>query len=245
MKNFKEECATLESLQTFDPVAFEGNEEVPQRLCNLVLGLALIYNDCKNMTYAATLLKECRPPGPEKTAVWGTYAGTDRHLFRLMISSVHELFILIKDHEDVLSHEFFVKVVKQLHPTSRKSWVSLTSAATGATPKDEFGHMLLRIRNKIVFHYEPKEIFRGFKRQFLGATRLQDRAYISRGLSMAASRFYFADAAVDGYFQEMVGDGEVSQLSAKIHDVVESLNRALLSLVDRFIQQRGFAYRNI
>ena len=243
MKSFQEECATLESLQTFDPVAFEGDDKVPQRLCNFVLALALIYNDCKNMTYAGTLLKECRPPGPEKTAVWGTYAGTDRHLFRLMISSVHELFNLIKDHEDVLSHEFFVKVIKRLPQPSRESWASLTSAATGATPKDEFGHMLLRIRNKIVFHYDPKEIFRGFKRQFLGKARLQDRAYISRGLSMAASRFYFADAAVDGYFQEMVGEDEVKQLSAKIHDVIESLNWALLSLVDRFIQQRRFAYR--
>jgi hypothetical protein len=105
--------------------------------------------------------------------------------------------------------------------------------------------MLLRIRNKIVFHYEPKEIFRGYKRQFLGATPPQDRAYISRGLSMEATRFYFADAAVDGYFLELVGEGEVRQLSAKIHDVIESLNRALLGLVDRFIQQRKFAYRNV
>lgn len=246
MKTFQEACVNLESLQTFDPAAFEGNEEVPQDLCNFVLALALIYNDCKNITYAATLLKECRPPGPEKTGVWGTYAGTDRHLFRLMVSAVHELFNLIRDHENVLSHEFFVsRVVQSLSPASRKSWVSLTGAATGATPKDEFGRMLLRIRNKIAFHYEPKEIFRGFKRTFLGPTRLQEQAYISRGQSMAASRFYFADAAVDGYFLEMVGEGEIKQLSAKIHDVTESLNRALLGLVDRFIQQRGFPYRNV
>jgi hypothetical protein len=63
MKSFQEECACLESLETFDPAAFEGNEEVPQKLCNLVLALALIYNDCKNMTYAATLLKEWALPG--------------------------------------------------------------------------------------------------------------------------------------------------------------------------------------
>jgi hypothetical protein len=50
MKSFQEECATLESLQTFDPAAFEGDETVPQKLCNLVLALALIYNDCKNTT---------------------------------------------------------------------------------------------------------------------------------------------------------------------------------------------------
>jgi hypothetical protein len=246
MKSFQEECATLESLQTFDPAAFEGDEDVPQGLCNLVLALALIYNDCKNTTYAALLLKDCKPAGnPEINAVWGTWAGTEWHLFRLMISGVHELFSLIQDHQDVLTHEFLVKVVKQLHPTSRKSWESLTAAASGTTPKDDFGRMLLRIRNQMVFHYDPKGIFAGFKRHFLIPTRPQDRAFISRGLSMGASRFYFADAAVEGYFQEIVGKGEVGQLSMKIRDVVDSLNLALLGLVDRFIQQRGFAYRNV
>jgi len=139
MKSFQEECATLESLQTFDPAAFEGDENVPQRLCNLVLALALIYNDCKNTTYAALLLKDCKPTGKhEINAVWGTWAGTEWHLFRLMISAVHELFVLIQDHQDVLNHDFLLKVVKQLHPTSRKSWESLTAAASGATPPRRF-----------------------------------------------------------------------------------------------------------
>jgi hypothetical protein len=97
----------------------------------------------------------------------------------------------------------------------------------------------------MVFHYDPKGIFAGLKRQFLTSTRSQDRAIISRGLSMGASRFFFADAAVEGYFQEIVGKGEIGQLSMKVRDVVDSLNFALLGLVDRFIQQRGFAYRNM
>jgi len=245
MKSFQEECVTLDPVQTFDPRAFEGDENVPQRLCNLMLALALIYNDCKNTTYAAHLLKDCKPKGkPELSSVWGTWAGIDWHLFRLMISAVHELFILIQNHEDVLNHDFLKRVAKQLHPTSRNSWESLTTAASGATPKDDFGRTLLRIRNQIVFHYDPKGIFAGFKRHFLIPTRLQDRAFVSRGLSMSASRFYFADAAVESYFREIVGKGEVSQLSTKVRDVVDSLNFALLGLVDRFIQQRGFAYRN-
>src|SRR5256885_1800760 len=209
MKSFQEECATLESLQTFNPAAFEGDNNVPQPLCNLVLALALIYNDCKNTTYAAVLLKECKPAGkPEINPVWGTWAGTEWHLFRLMISAVHELFALIQDHRDVLDHEFLVKVVKQLHPTSRKSWKALIAAANGATPKDEFGRTLLRIRNKMVFHYDPKEVFRGYRQFFLVPTRSQDKAFISRGLSMGASRFYFADAAVEGYFREILGKDE-------------------------------------
>ena len=181
---------------------------------------------------------------PEKNAMWGTWAGTEWHLFRLMISAVHELFTLIQVHQDVLNHDFLLKVIKHLPQDSRKSWVSLTATASGATPKDDFGRMLLRIRNKTVFHYDPKEVFRGYKQFFLGPTRSQDRAFISRGLSMEASRFYFADAAVEGYFREMVGKDELRALSEKIHHVIDSLNVALLGLVDRFIQQRRFPYRN-
>jgi hypothetical protein len=95
-----------------------------------------------------------------------------------------------------------------------------------------------------VFHYDPKGIFNGYKRQFLHPQRPQDRAFISRGRSMNASRFYFADAAVEGYFRDMVGESEISNLSLKVHETVESLNFALLGIVDQFIQQRGFAYRN-
>ena len=44
MKSFQETCASWGPLQTFDPAAFEGDENVPQSLCNLVLakiGLAI------------------------------------------------------------------------------------------------------------------------------------------------------------------------------------------------------------
>jgi hypothetical protein len=34
-------------------------------------------------------------------------------------------------------------------------------------------------------------------------------------------------------------------LTTKIRDVVDSLNFALLGLVDRFIQLRGFAYKKV
>jgi hypothetical protein len=62
---------------------------------------------------------------------------------------------------------------------------------------------------------------------------------------MDAVRFYFTDAAVEGYFREMVGNVELRQFSTKIRDIVESLNVALLGLVGQFIQQRGFAYRKV
>lgn len=53
MKSFQDECSELAPLETFDPAAFLGDEAVPQELCNFILSLALIYNDCKDITYSS------------------------------------------------------------------------------------------------------------------------------------------------------------------------------------------------
>ena len=164
---------------------------------------------------------------------------------RLFVSHVHELFVLIKAHRELLHHPFFVKVIKQVHGQSREAWKTLVSVADDATPKDELGRLLLLVRNKVVFHYDPKGVYRGFKQQFLDPGCPQQRAYVSRGLSMNETRFYFADAAVQGYFQETKGSMESADLSNKIIKIIESLNFAIIGIVDRFIQLIGFAYREV
>jgi hypothetical protein len=246
MRTFEKECEELASLNTFDPMAFEGNEDVPQDLCSFVLSLALIYNDCKNAMYAAYLLRDAKPEGQfQLNGLWATWSGIDWHLTRLFISHVHELFELIRNHRGVIDHPFFVKVVKQVHGHSREAWRSLINVADDASPKDEFGRILLLIRNKIVFHYDPKGIYRGFRNQFLDPGCPQQRAYVSRGLSMSQTRFYFADVAVQGYFQEIQSTIKGTNLSRKVMEIIESLNFALIGIVDRFIQLRGFAYREV
>jgi hypothetical protein len=167
------------------------------------------------------------------------------HLLRIMITCIHELFAVINSHQDVLAHPFFGLVIKQLDPESRRYWESLIAVAQDATPKDDFGHLLLRIRNKVMSHYDPKDIYTGYKRHFLHPKRVHDRAFVSRGNSMNSSRFYFADAAVEGYLKELLGESEFQDLSIKLRDIVGSLNFALRGVVDRFIQKRGFGYRTV
>ena len=54
----------LAPLETFDPEAFIGDDVAPQSLCNLILTLALIYNDCKDIIAAHITLQEARPSEP-------------------------------------------------------------------------------------------------------------------------------------------------------------------------------------
>jgi hypothetical protein len=64
---------------------FRGNAEVPQELCNFVLALALIYNDCKDAIYAHLALHTLKPVGtPQKTRIWGAINGAQLQVFRLV-----------------------------------------------------------------------------------------------------------------------------------------------------------------
>ena len=244
MKSFRDECTELAPLETFDPAAFAGGADVPQELCNLVLSLALIYNDCKDVIYSRILLGESRPQHPaRKDRPWGAWAGVDFHIFRLLVGLLHELFDLIRDNQDVIRHPFLESVIKQLSPAAREAWNAVITVASGATPADALGKSLLLIRNKVSSHYDPKAIVAGYRHHFLGTEKLDDRAFISRGGNMKSTRFYFADAAATGYLRSIVGKDQSEEITMNVADLLRSVNYALMGLVEAFIQKRGYAYR--
>lgn len=244
MKTFREECSELAPLETFDPVAFRANAEVPQGLCNFVLTLALIYNDCKDLMYSYTVLVESQPDGPfRRTRQWGAWNGVKFHIIRMLVSLLHELFNLICDNQALLQHPFLVSVLKQLPKDARDAWKAVVAVASGATPTDPLGKTLLLIRNKVVFHYDPRAILKGYSHHFLAPDALDDRAFISRGGSMRETRFYFADAAATGYPKSEVGRDKWDGMLMKMVGVLEQVNRALMMVVHKYIQRRGCAYR--
>lgn len=245
MNSFQKECLQLAKLQTFNPDAFQEDDKVAQDICNFVLSLALIYNDFRDLTYAQVLLEQSKPSSdPSKSRFWGAFAGVENHLRRLTVGLLHELFNLIQNNEKVLKLEFMKKLVSNMRPNAREAWNIVVKVAMGSTPKDDVGKSLLLVRNKVAFHYDPKEIWRGYRQHFRGETSKDDRAFISRGLSMAESRFYFADAAAQTYLHEVMGTETYSNAIDVVREFVRPLNIALMELVDRFIQKRGFPYRN-
>jgi hypothetical protein len=243
MLGFREECAQLAPLESFDPEAFRGNAEVPQELCNFILAIALIFNDCKDAIYAHVALVGLKPEGPPlKTRAWGALGGAQQHAFRAIAALLHELFKLIKDNEAPLRHDFFVSVLNELHPVSRKEWLALVNAARNAQPKDPLGRKLMLLRHKVFFHYDPKAVFQGYNLHFLNATKRDDRAYLSRGNSMRTTRFYFADAAAEGYTHHLVGK-ETSDLMEDIGDIIHQVNHGLMMIVRTYVQKRGYPFR--
>jgi hypothetical protein len=244
MPGYRDECEKLAALESFDPEAFRGNDKVPQEVCNFVLTLALIYNDCKDGIYAHVVLAESKPDGPpQKDKVWGAFAGAQFHAFRAVASVLHEVCELIRDNEAILRDAFFCSVVRNLPSQSRKAWEALVDAAHEATPKDDLGKQLHRLRNKVAFHYDPKAMFIGYAAHFLGERKRDERAFVSRGDSMRSTRFFFADAAATGYVQSVAGSDTADEIKSELADIVGHVNNGLMMLVRTFIERRGYAYR--
>lgn len=244
MKTFQEECSELAQLETFDPLAFQADEKVSQDLCNFILALALIFNDCKNLIYVYLVIADSRPEGKfVRNRLWGAFSGVQFHFFRDLIGLLHELFMLIHDNESLLQQPFFKSVIQQIDKPAKEAWNTVAAVALGNKPSGGLGKSLLLVRNNMSFHYGAKSIFKGYRHHFLESDQLDERAFISRGHSMKESRFYFADAAAIGYLRSIAGRDNLEELIGEIADLLDPVNHSLFAIVNAYIQKRGFAYR--
>jgi len=236
--NIREEYSKLAPLQTFEPGAFIGNDEVPQDLCSLVLALALFYNDLKNAIYGYLLLEKFRPEGtPQKRPDWGAYFGIRLHLTRYHLGLLHELRDLVKENEAILENQFFKSCVTQMSKLARKAWVEVVDSALGKSTSSSFEKLLARIRHKVTSHYDPEELFSGYLKHFFEGRTVKERAYISIGQDMSATRFYFADAAVQDFLILRVE--KIEEFFYQARSTTNAVNTALMDLVHRFIQKRS------
>ncbi len=245
MTNFTQETELLAPLQTFSQEAFVSDDNVPQDICNFVLALAPIYNDCKDGIFSNLILAESKPSGKFKLSPpWGAYNGIKVHYLRLNIALIQELLNLIADNQRTIKHPFFNSVVKQLSKQDRDSWDALANASLQKQTSSPLNKFLLMIRNKVSSHYDPKELYRGYRYHFFRSGASSESPFISRGTSMQSSRFYFADAAADGYLQSQAVKENPNELMSRLADLTADLNRAIMQVVNLFIQKRGFAYKN-
>lgn len=241
---FEEECSTLGDLETFVPNAFVEDEKVPQSVCNLVLTLALIFNDIRDLYFASLLVQDCKPSGaPQYNRKWGHYAGLNLQVTRLIMGTVHELLKVIDEQRESVNHSFFRDVEMALPADIRSDWREVVNVACGDSSQ-KLGKLLLQIRNNATFHYSPKAIEKGFKKHFLTSKDGVQRAYLSRGErdTMQGWRFYFSDAAVEGLVSDIAGSAS-DALETEFHKLLDIVSLPLGRIVTSFIQKRGFAFR--
>lgn len=242
--SFLDKAQDLGPLETFDPAAFVSDSETPQALCDFVLALALAYNDLRDIFLARILLQEVSPTDRKTPTPHAALSnGLGIALIRAHAGALHELLNLVAENRAQLAHPAFAKVLGKLNKVGREAWEAVVNAANNRPAADPIAKALLFCRNKVAFHYDPKEIRRGYLRRFGPQSTNDPRPLLSRGVAMKNRRFHFADAAAEAYLVDKGQDRAVDLIFRGGGELLESVNAALYLVVTTFIAARGFAWR--
>lgn len=234
----------LGRIEKFDPRVFASNEEWPAAVCNFIVSLAVASNDLHDIIMAKVLLKEERDKHEQEsdTRYRALSGGVTITLLRVQVGVIHELLNLVAANSSVLRSGPFKRVYRKLSSDSRESWDRICEAALTKSQPGSVSQALLLCRNKVGFHYDSKQIGRGYRRRFLSDSSGSD-PLLSRGGYMAARRFYFADAAVEQYISDLADNSNIEDAFLGRGQLIEDINRALYELVTCFVTARGFAWR--
>jgi hypothetical protein len=242
---YREQIESMALVECFSPEAFEPDINTPPAVCAFFLSLGVVYNDLKDLVTASTLLSEIAPKSTtEPTAERGELAGLHAHVLRLLGGLIHELLNFVRDHIETTDEPSFRKALKACQKRSRQAWLAIEAAARDRPKNNQLVEALLRIRNKVSFHYDSKEILRAYQAAFR-ASKLYGTPCLSRGNNMSGSRFYFADATAQQYFLMQAGGLDAGNIFAWDSPIIEQVNLALHDLVLAFVQSRGYAFASV
>lgn len=224
------------SPETVVPKEGDAREE------SFFLALALVFNDMKGLALFSHFLNHSNHERAEVSPRAGQWSGMAVQLDRLLAGMLWELLALIKAHEDVVGTRTFNDLVDGLSKESRASWKTIRALAVdGSKGRDPFALALCRIRNAGTFHYyAPKAVAAGFRSAFFenpSDERLQS-ALVSVGKDLEATRFYYADAAVQVCFQNQAAAAGVKDYKRDLQRVYSAANTALYSLVTCYLLRK-------
>jgi len=229
----------LAPLHDFNAAALLTADE--RDLAAFMLMAALAFNDLKDLAAAegALIASPAAGDDPEgKTPRRGEYAGQRVHVHRVLVGLLNEVMQLIADHTSLFPSRTFERCLKRMPVFAVRAWDALLDAsqgyASGGKGDRKLRTALVTIRANVGFHYhQPKGLASGMAA--FGASA-GARAYVSLGRNAQASRFYFADAAAQTYFNSTLQGGLIT-----LEDVMTYAGHvldALRLLVGAYLQER-------
>lgn len=240
---YDEQTARLSPLDVFDAAKLKATTKGEKEIVGVILALALCFNDLRDLISAHRLLNEVIPAKPhEESPETGNHNALRNHLLRAQVGVLHELLELIRKRKKILESEDFRKLVSRLSKEGKAAWTSVCTVADGSSandPDDLLTNALVRIRNNIAFHYDPKALYVGYEATFI----LSDGErvpFVSRGQELLSSRFYFADAAAE---TAMYRHESAKALLLGDTVLLKQITIALSQIVTRFIEMKGGSWR--
>jgi len=227
-------------LETFETAVFFGDQKHSQEVCNLVLSLALAYNDFRDVFSATDLIDHVEVDETTLNPSLGQKRGVMNTLLRIRFGFIHELIKLLSENRDDIEGKEFNHLLRNLSKKGKEAWLLLYSVATNKPTNDPLARALLFVRNKVAFHYDAAELGRSYREAFVTKKDIYQKPLLSRGGSFRQTRFFFADASSERYmFSKISNEGALSDFIAGRGDFIAAINQALYEIVTCFIQSRS------
>jgi len=157
--------------------------------------------------------------GDEVSGHNGELAGIRLQMIKILYATIHEALVFLGESEQICASKLFQQLVQKTSDGTQLVWEMLRKIANGQSTDDErfkefeeLREFLVKARNNVGFHYQTrKQLIAGFRRFFeKGITGMPETsrqwAYRSTKSEFNQSRYYYADAALQGYYVNLFGD---------------------------------------
>lgn len=224
-----------------------------------LLTLALIFNDIKGLLYLHDTVQDVFDVKASKGEISGNAGeqfGILEQVTKLLFATVREVLVFLDESSDVSDSERMQRLIAQTSGKTRLVWDVLARVARNEPVDDprfseysELSDFLCRIRNNVGFHYQTrKQLISGFRKFFFnGIDGISEESRVwayrsSESSAFDASRYYYADAALQGYIANLSGDEfnarkntekTLSLISLIVHTLNEILIKYHASLTPR------------
>jgi len=241
--NLKKYPGTLSEISPGKIIA----REEPGDLDNFFLVLSLIYNDLKGLISFDVLIRGVyeTPIDPKPNVHSGEYSGIRLHIERLLIGMTSEFFVFLKNNLKTIRTISFQLLLKSLDQKDKNSWNELIEVIDESSGKESFFRKMARIRSDIVFHYNfsGDELVKGFKNKFYKQepNESNKKAFYSIGNTMESTRFFYADAAIEGYLVEhlKLSPTEKENYLNELMNNVSKMNVVICKLIQIYLNKKN------
>ena len=219
------------------------------------LVLAVIFNDLMGIIAFYRFVEQHRKPEVgEVSSHAGDYNALRVQLLKILISYFNEVTLFLRKNEDMLKHDKIMTHIRALNESDQYVLKKLYALAEIQSEVDlteegkKFVEFFLKVRNNAGYHYyqSGQNLTAGFRYHFFeidNTTNLQNKfAYYSyRRSEFDAIRYYYADAAVDGYIAKCaleVGLGSIEKVIKLIFEYTVETSRVISRLLESYLDEK-------
>jgi len=214
--------------------------------------LALVFNDIKGLTHFHDFVKEFRKPAlGEVSGHAGVYGGIRLQIFKMSVGVLNEFLKFLRENKELFESTEFKQYIHGLSVDSTTLWELLVTTSSNGKDKNSQARkkLLARIRNETAFHYSQSSdaLKTGFRIKFFGPKFQKESGanaayYSATKTDYDGIRFYYADAALEGYLEERLSEvGDSSVVVGDIYELMIAVSKVIADILDEYHKMKPSA----